>query len=228
MAGKETLQLYVRDTVSSVFRPHKELKGFAKVDLQPGEETEVEFELSRRAFAFYNPDIKDWQIESGEFEILIGASAQDIRHRETVTIESSQKAPATASDQMAVYHNFPKGSPVSLKDFEELLGSPVPANDGPKKGSYTINTPVGDMTDTFIGRLLYNFMGKQMEKMIQGQEGTPTALLMEAMAKEVPLRSILMSSDGSLTREMLDGIVIMINGQFFKGAAELIKAARAK
>ena len=228
LAGKETLQLYVRDIESSVFRPQKELKGFAKVDLQPGEETEVEIELSRRAFAFYNPDIKDWQIESGEFEILIGASAQDIRLRDTLTIESSQKAPAATSDQLAVYHNFPKGSPVSPKDFEELLGSPVPANDGPKKGSYTINTPVGDMTDTFIGRLLYNFMGKQMAKMIQGQEGTPTALLMEAMAKEVPLRSILMSSDGSLTREMLDGIVIMVNGQFFKGAVELIKAARAK
>ena len=136
--------------------------------------------------------------------------------------------PSEAGDQLAVYHNFPKGSPVSLKDFEALLGRSVPVNDGSKKGSYTINTPIGDMTDTFIGRLLHNFMGKQMEKMIQGQEGTPTALLMEAMAKEVPLRSILMSSDGSLNREMLEALVVMINGRFFKGASELIKAARAK
>jgi beta-glucosidase len=228
LAGKEIIQLYVRDTKSSVFRPQKELKGFAKVDLNPGEETKVEFELSRRAFAFFNPDIKDWQIESGEFEILIGASARDIRLRETITIESGQKMPSAAGDQLAAYHNFPKGTPVSLHDFEALLGSPVPANEGSKKGNYTINTPIGDMTDTIIGRLLHNFMGNQMKKMIAGQEGTPTALLMEAMAKEVPLRSILMSSDGSLTREMLDGLVTMVNGQFFKGAAELIKAARDK
>jgi hypothetical protein len=84
------------------------------------------------------------------------------------------------------------------------------------------------MTDSFIGRLLYSYMGKQMAKMIEGQEDTPTAVLMEAMAKEAPLRTMLMVGDGSITREMLDGLIIMINGHFFKGAAALIKAARNK
>ena len=67
-----------------------------------------------------------------------------------------------------------------------------------------------------------------MGKMIQGQEGTPTALLMEAMLNELPLRGMLMSGDGPLTREMLDAILIMINGKFFKGVGALINAARLR
>ncbi|NIV37585.1 MAG: hypothetical protein GWN58_51655, partial [Anaerolineae bacterium] len=60
------------------------------------------------------------------------------------------------------------------------------------------------MTDSFVGRQLFGLMNRQMAKLIQGQEDTPTALLMEAMAREMPLRGMLMASDGSITREMLD------------------------
>jgi len=229
VAGKETIQLYVRDVESSAFRPEKELKGFAKVELQPEEETEVTIELTQRAFAYYNTDLKDWHVESGGFEILVGASAKDIRLNATVDVKSGQQnTPVVARDKLATYYDFPKSTPVSQKDFEALLGRPVPVNEASEKGKYTINTPVGDMKDSFIGRLLYSFMGKQMKKMVEGQEDTPTALLMEAMAREVPLRTMLMSGDGSLTREMLEALLVMINGKFFKGLSALVKAARAK
>jgi beta-glucosidase len=62
MAGRETTQLYVRDVESTPFRPQKELKGFAKVELQPGQETTVSMELDRRAFAWYNTSLKDWSV----------------------------------------------------------------------------------------------------------------------------------------------------------------------
>ena len=78
LAGKEVAQLYVRDVASTAFRPAKELKGFIKVALQPGEETSVTLELDRRAFAYYDPQLKDWRVEAGAFEILVGASSQDI------------------------------------------------------------------------------------------------------------------------------------------------------
>jgi hypothetical protein len=67
-----------------------------------------------------------------------------------------------------------------------------------------------------------------MAKMIQGEEDTPTALLMESMAREMPLRGILMAGDGSITREMLDALLLLLNGNFFKGARGLIKAIRNK
>ncbi len=93
MAGKEIVQLYVGDKESIVIRPVKELKDFAKVQLEPGETKTVTFVLSKRAFAYYNVQIKDWHVESGTFEIMIGKSSRDIVLTQTVTVESTVRLP---------------------------------------------------------------------------------------------------------------------------------------
>jgi len=227
--GKEVLQIYIRDVESISFRPDKELKGFAKVQLQPGEVTEVVLELNQRAFAYYNTELENWHVESGAFEIMVGASSREIRLKAIVEVISTQPAaPLVDRNNQTAYYDFSKGTPVSQQDFEALLGRPVPLNQGSQKGKYTINTPIGDMSDSFIGRQLYGYIGKQMAKMIEGQEDTPTALLMESMAREMPLRGMLMVGDGSVTREMLDALLLLLNGDFFKGAWALIKAIRSK
>jgi len=82
-SGKEVVQLYIRDIKSSLVRPPKELKGFEKVNLRPGEKVTVSFELTERALSFYDPDQKDWVCEPGEFEVLIGSSSKDLRARGT-------------------------------------------------------------------------------------------------------------------------------------------------
>lgn len=89
--GKEIVQVYVRDTEKSVIRPDKELKGFDKIELDAGEEKTVTFTLDKRAFAYYNTEIKDWYVESGEFEIVIGKSSQQIVLSEFVTVNSTSK-----------------------------------------------------------------------------------------------------------------------------------------
>ncbi|MCD4673902.1 MAG: glycoside hydrolase family 3 C-terminal domain-containing protein, partial [Anaerolineaceae bacterium] len=218
VTGKEVVQLYVRDVESTVFRPEKELKGFAKVELKPGEESDVTIELGRRAFAYYDTERKEWTVEAGDFEILVGASSQDIRLRATVEVNSADKTiSATNSKKLAAYTNFSKGAPVSQGDFEALLGKHVPPNQVTKKGGYTINTSISDLSGSFIGRQLFGVMKKQVSKMIAGQEDTPTAMLMEAMIHDMPLRGMLMMGEGPLNREMLDALVIIMNGRFFKG-----------
>ena len=92
-AGKEVVQLYVADKESTVIRPVKELRDFVKIELAPGETKTVTFTLGKRAFAYYDVQIHDWQVETGEFEILIGASSRDIALRDTVTVESTVKIP---------------------------------------------------------------------------------------------------------------------------------------
>jgi beta-glucosidase len=87
VAGKEVAQLYVRDVQAAVQRPVKELKGFAKVALQPGEEKTVAFELNERALAYYDPDQQAWVAEPGEFEVLIGSSSRDIRLKVPFTLK---------------------------------------------------------------------------------------------------------------------------------------------
>jgi beta-glucosidase len=93
MAGKEIVQVYVHDRASGLMRPEKELKGFAKVALQPGETQSVAIQLDFRAFAYYHPKYEQWITEDGEFDILIASSAADIHHRLTVTLESTLSLP---------------------------------------------------------------------------------------------------------------------------------------
>lgn len=93
MTGKEVVQLYVADKESTVIRPEKELRDFAKVELMPGETKTVSFTLGKRAFAYYNTTIHDWHVETGEFVIQIGRSSRDIVLQETVTVESTVKIP---------------------------------------------------------------------------------------------------------------------------------------
>lgn len=87
-AGKEIVQLYVSDVESTVIRPVRELKGFAKVALEPGESKVVSFTLNKRSFAYYNVDMKDWHVETGEFEIQVGSSSRDIHVHTRVNVES--------------------------------------------------------------------------------------------------------------------------------------------
>ncbi|HUL61721.1 MAG TPA: glycoside hydrolase family 3 C-terminal domain-containing protein, partial [Methanocella sp.] len=89
VAGKEIVQVYVHDKKSALVRPFKELKGFAKVDLRPGETKVVSVSLDFRAFAYYHPAHKRWITEDGDFDILIGASSEDIRYRIAVNLQSS-------------------------------------------------------------------------------------------------------------------------------------------
>lgn len=88
-AGKTVVQLYVGDKVSSVLRPVRELKGFEKVALAPGESKDISFVLDKRAFAYWNTELGDWHVETGEFTIEVGQSSRDIEVCGTVTVNST-------------------------------------------------------------------------------------------------------------------------------------------
>ncbi len=86
-AGAEVVQLYISDPEASVERPSKELKGFRKVRLEPGEEKVVTFEIGRDALKFYDEASKGWKAEPGLFRAQIGASSRDIRQSMEFTLE---------------------------------------------------------------------------------------------------------------------------------------------
>ena len=86
-AGAEVVQLYVRERAPRLTRPDKELRAFAKPALEPGEQREVSFTLEPRDFASYDTRVAAWRTDSGEFDILVGASSRDIRLQATVTLE---------------------------------------------------------------------------------------------------------------------------------------------
>jgi beta-glucosidase len=102
VAGKEIVQIYVHDQKSGLVRPEKELKGFAKVKLQPGETKSVSIQLDFRAFAFYHPEYRQWITEDGDFDLLIAASAADIRQTLTVTLESTLSLPCILDKESTI------------------------------------------------------------------------------------------------------------------------------
>jgi len=102
IAGKEIVQVYVHDRQSELVRPQKELKGFAKVELQPGETKTVAIPLDFRAFAYYHPEYKQWITEDGDFDLLIAASAADVRQTLTVTLESTVELPCILDKESTV------------------------------------------------------------------------------------------------------------------------------
>ena len=113
-AGKEIVQVYVHDQKSRLVRPQKELKGFAKVELQPGETKTVSIQLDFRAFAYYHPEYKQWITEDGDFDILIAASATDIRHALKATLESTLRLPCILDKESTIreWLDDPRGKAV--------------------------------------------------------------------------------------------------------------------
>jgi beta-glucosidase len=93
--GKEIVQVYIRNHEGNIIRPIRELRDFAKVELNPGEEKTVEFRLNKRAFAYYEPRIMDWCVESGIYSVEIAASSRDIRLEFPVEVKSMAVIPAT-------------------------------------------------------------------------------------------------------------------------------------
>ncbi len=91
--GKEVVQLYVSDVESTVFRPVRELKGFEKVALNPGETKTVSFRLSKRAFAYWNTTLSDWHVETGAFKIQICKSSRDVVLEKEISVESTVRIP---------------------------------------------------------------------------------------------------------------------------------------
>jgi beta-glucosidase len=87
VSGKEVVQLYVRDLESSIDKPEKELKGFTKVFLEPGQSKPVSIALTRDQYAHFEEQKDQWVVEPGEFEVLIGSSSRDIRLRGKITIK---------------------------------------------------------------------------------------------------------------------------------------------
>lgn len=123
VTAKEIVQVYVHDQKSALVRPEKELKAFAKVELQPGETKTVTLWLGFRAFAYYHPAYKQWITENGDFDILIGASSADIRCTETATLQCTLDLPSIL-DRESTIRNWledPRGLAVFNPMYQQMM-----------------------------------------------------------------------------------------------------------
>ena len=168
-AGKEVVQLYIRDLTGSAIRPEKELKGFEKVFLEPGETKTVTMELNKRSFAWYNTELHDWFAASGDYEILVGASSRDIRLTETLHLNSSQRLP------MHVHMNTTLGDLLRNSETAEAAKKLIQKYLSGEAGSEAASEAVSEemtmaMTDSMPLRALMGFAGvsrKELDSVIE-------------------------------------------------------------
>ena len=168
-AGKEVVQLYIRDLTGSAIRPEKELKGFEKVFLEPGETKTVTMELNKRSFAWYNTKLHDWFAASGDYEILVGASSRDIRLTETLHLNSSQRLP------MHVHMNTTLGdllrNPETAEAAKKLIQKYLSGEAGSEVASEAVSEEMTmAMTDSMPLRALMGFAGvsrKELDSVIE-------------------------------------------------------------
>lgn len=207
VAGAEICQLYVTDKESTVFRPEKELRAFKKVFLEPGEEKSVELELSKRAFAFYNVNINDWYVESGEFDILVGASSRDIKLKATVTVTAAVSAAVPNYRDVApnYYNNV---AAVTREDFAAIYGE-LPSNERDTTKKIDKYCCLDDASHTKWGGRICRLITAIMSK--SGSDANGDGKMLAAMATQIPVRNFMAMSMGVMSAKMLDGLLMILN-----------------
>ena len=223
--GAEVAQVYVSAPESTIYKAQKELKGFKKVFLKAGEEKEITLTLNARSFAYYNVDIKDWHVESGEYKVLVGASSRDIKLTASVNVTSANPEAVAPNykDVAPCYYNLKNATEVTEDEFKAVYGLELPGNVPFKKGELTINNSISQLTCSGFGKFLYKVMvfGSKIVAI-----GTENPDMITQSVKDMPLRSFSGFTGGIVSQMSVDGILGLCNGT--KGSVKKLFAGFLK
>ena len=218
VAGTEIVQLYVAKKNSELFRPAKELKGFARVTLAPGEKQRITIMLDDKAFRFWNVKANRWEIEGGEYELLVGASVEDIRLCEKISVHGTATVHPYEDRDLDCYY---KGDVlhVSDADFEKLLGHPIPNG----KTKIDRNLTLGELNHARspLGWLVWLVLTILLD--VSYKRGKPDLNVL--FQYNMPLRALAKMTNGAISMGMVDGIVMELQGFWILGLVRVIYEA---
>ncbi len=219
-SGGEVVQLYIASPKSDIFRPIRELKGFERVELEPGESKTVAFTLDDRSFAIW---AEGWKIPGGAYTVQIGASSRDIRLEQTMEVTGEKIAiPAW---QAGSWYETLAGMP-SREEWEKLMGHPVPTIPEPKKGQFTMDSTCMEMKDhSLVMKIQYMVTESIIAKSFGGKKdlSDPAYRMTLTCATDCPMRSVIISGGGAMSDSLAQGLLHMANGHYIKGLAAMLK-----
>ena len=207
--GAEIAEIYVADKESTIFRPEKELRAFKKVFLKAGEEKEVCVELGKRAFAYYNVNIGDWHVETGEFDILVGASSRDIKLSGTVNVESTVEAEIPDYRKTAPAYYTADINGMKGEQFAAVYGAELPSPEFDRNKKIDIYCCLNDARHTKWGGRICRMIEGIMSKM--GSDANGDGKMLAAMATQIPIRNFIAMSMGVFSPDMADGLLMILN-----------------
>lgn len=215
--GAEVVQLYVHCQESEVFRAEKELKGFEKVSLLPGETKQVRFLLNRHAFAFYNVEAADWTVEGGNYDILIGASSRDIRLRETVQILGDDAKMPNYKEICPVYYDIGNAEEIPADQFSKLTGRELSDNRPFTLDEFDMNTTVADIGVTWFGKLFKKIFSFGSQRIIPKNSPEFMKKMTAEGALALPIRNFYAMANGVVPYETSNGILMAVKGKPIRG-----------
>lgn len=217
VAGSEIAQVYVAKPESKIFRAPKELKGFVKIHLEPGEEKKVTVELDDRAFAFWNTATEDWCVESGEYKILVGASSRDIRLEAAAKMKSEDdETIVDLRESAGVYFD---GDPARARedDFKVIYGGEFKL--APEITSDSLNNSIERSKDKGLAKFIYNTVDLAMKP----KGGVGSSMITNTIM-QTPIRNYVSMSNGLFTEDMADGLLKVFEGKdVAKGVGKIAK-----
>ena len=212
-AGAETAQVYVGQSNASVPRPRKELKGFCKVFLEPGESKQLSVPLDFRSFAFWCVKEENWVVESDDYLISVGASVADIRLSQSILVNTGRSI-AQRDPGLACYFE-PAQLGFDDISFEHLLGHAIPPSLAVKP--FQLNSTLKEIRANWLGRWMYRMVFQQVSNMIGGDSPSETELsFVQAIVAEMPLRSIMIMSQGKLKEPIIYRLIHAMNNRWLK------------
>lgn len=221
-SGEDIVQVYIEapDAALGQFRAVRELRGFAKLALDPGARRTVTIDLSTHAFEAWDTQAHDWQAIPGRYSVLLGASSRDIRLRTEVTIDAAPWQPSAAGLEPYLTGEVTTVSPAQ---FEALCARALPPTDWARDAPLTRDDIVAQTQDRggFAGLLHRIIMLTSRALMTIGR---PHAANNVRFALDLPFRSISRLSGGLVTDAMLDALLLMVNGRFWRGTRNFIRA----
>lgn len=225
VAGAEIAQVYVAPKCGGVFRPKKELRGFARVQLEPGESRSVHIDLPERAFAYWNTLTGVWAVEGGSYEVLVGSSSRDIR-LSAETSKPGDGAPDPYTDEVFAPYRSADIKNVPDEAFAALLGRDIPPRLWDRSAPLEYNSAIvqGAYLKRGLGRALYRLVynARRVMLLLGDKDGANNAMF----ALSLPYRGLARFT-GTLTEARVRALVRVINGE--KGALRaFLRAGRDK
>ena len=225
MAGAEIAQIYVGKEDAKVFRPAKELKGFCKLFLKPGEGRTVTVALDDLAFRYFNVKTGRWEIEGGCYEIYVAASSADVRMTATVEVPGTGAPDPYEGANLPSYAAGRVGH-VPDAEFEALLGRPTPVARWDRAMPLERNDAVPQLRYARSRLARFAFERIEARKRKSDAEGRPDLNINSIY--NMPFRGIAKLMGAAVNLEMVDAVLYLVNGHFWRGLGRLLGAWRRK
>lgn len=222
MDGAEIAQVYVADKESTIFRPEKELRAFTKVFIKAGEEKEVSVTLGKRAFAYYNTNIGDWHVETGEFAVLVGSSSRDIRLEAAVNVISTVEAEVPDYKKSAPAYYTADIAGMNGGQWAAVYGQQLPSAERDTSAKITIYNCLDDASHTKWGGRIGRLIQSVITKFASAETGD--GAMLQAMAVQIPMRNFISMSMGVFSPKMAEGLLQILNDDesTFKGVCKIL------